>query len=138
MKKKDKENFKKLLTNWLEELLDQAGDTVSGMTVPKENFPDPTDRAALEADRNFMLRIRDREHKLIKKIKQAIVGSGAATKAQIQHMVEVLLSLQGRPQQDAADALAIALCHVHTSGQLLRMGAPKAEFRRGRLVDKSS
>jgi len=63
-----------LLTNWLEELLDQAGDTVSGMTVPKENFPDPTDRAALEADRNFMLRIRDREHKLIKKIKQAIAA----------------------------------------------------------------
>ncbi|MCK5418788.1 MAG: RNA polymerase-binding protein DksA [Desulfobacterales bacterium] len=72
MKKKDKKYFEKLLTDWLEELLDQAGDTVSGMTVPKENFPDPTDRAALEADRNFMLRIRDREHKLIKKIKQAI------------------------------------------------------------------
>jgi DnaK suppressor protein len=72
MKKKDKEYFKKLLTNWLDELLDQAGDTVSGMTVPKENFPDPTDRAALEADRNFMLRIRDREHKLIKKIKEAL------------------------------------------------------------------
>jgi DnaK suppressor protein len=72
MKKKDKEYFKKLLTSWLEELLDQAGDTVSGMTVPKENFPDPTDRAALEADRNFMLRIRDREHKLIKKIKEAL------------------------------------------------------------------
>jgi DnaK suppressor protein len=72
MKKKDKEFFKKLLTNWLEELLDQAGDTVSDMTVTKENFPDPTDRAALEADRNFMLRIRDREHKLIKKIKEAL------------------------------------------------------------------
>ena len=72
MKKKDKEYFKKLLTNWLEELLDQAGDTVSGMTVPKENFPDPTDRAALEADRNFMLRIRDRESKLIKKIKKTL------------------------------------------------------------------
>jgi DnaK suppressor protein len=72
MKKKDKEYFKKLLTDWLEELLNQAGDTVSGMTVPKENFPDPTDRAALEADRNFMLRIRDREHKLIKKIKEAL------------------------------------------------------------------
>jgi DnaK suppressor protein len=42
------------------------------MTTPKENFPDPTDRAALEADRNFMLRIRDRESKLIKKIKQAL------------------------------------------------------------------
>jgi DnaK suppressor protein len=42
------------------------------MTVPKENFPDPTDRASLEADRNFMLRIRDRESKLIKKIKKAL------------------------------------------------------------------
>ena len=72
MKKKDKEYFKKLLTDWLEELLDQAGDTVSGMTVPKENFPDPTDRASLEADRNFMLRIRDRESKLIKKIKKTL------------------------------------------------------------------
>jgi DnaK suppressor protein len=72
MKKKDKEDFKELLTNWLEELLSQADNTVSGMTAPKENFPDPTDRAALEADRNFMLRIRDRESKLIKKIKQAL------------------------------------------------------------------
>jgi DnaK suppressor protein len=72
MKKKDKDYFKKLLNEWLEELLNQADDTVSGMQSPKENFPDPTDRAALEADRNFMLRIRDRESKLIKKIKQAL------------------------------------------------------------------
>ncbi|MGD9017000.1 MAG: RNA polymerase-binding protein DksA, partial [Desulfobacterales bacterium] len=56
----------------LEELLSQADNTVSGMTDQKENFPDPTDRATLEADRNFMLRIRDREHKLIKKIKKAL------------------------------------------------------------------
>ena len=72
MKKKDIEYFKEFLNNRLEELLSHADDTVSGMTQPKENFPDPTDRAALEADRNFMLRIRDREHKLIKKIKEAI------------------------------------------------------------------
>jgi len=72
MKKKDIEYFSELLSNRLEELLNQADDTVSGMTAPKENFPDPTDRAALEADRNFMLRIRDREHKLIKKIKKAL------------------------------------------------------------------
>ena len=72
MKKKDKENFKKHLTERLEDLLNQAGDTVSGMTETKENFPDPTDRAALEADRNFMLRIRDREAKLIKKIRAAL------------------------------------------------------------------
>jgi DnaK suppressor protein len=72
MKKKDKEYFKKYLAERLEELLNQADNTVSGMTETKENFPDPTDRAALEADRNFMLRIRDRESKLIKKIKEAL------------------------------------------------------------------
>jgi DnaK suppressor protein len=72
MKKKDKDNFKKHLTARLDDLLNQAGDTVSGMTETKENFPDPTDRAALEADRNFMLRIRDREAKLIKKIRAAL------------------------------------------------------------------
>lgn len=72
MKKKDIEYFREFLTNRLEELLSQADNTVSGMTAPKENFPDPTDRASLEADRNFMLRIRDREHKLIKKIKKAL------------------------------------------------------------------
>jgi DnaK suppressor protein len=42
------------------------------MTSQKENFPDPTDRASHEANRNFMLRIRDREHKLINKIKSAL------------------------------------------------------------------
>ena len=72
MKKKDIKYFKELLNDQLDELLNQADDTVTGMTTPKENFPDPTDRASLEADRNFMLRIRDREHKLIKKIKKAL------------------------------------------------------------------
>ncbi|MBU2621316.1 MAG: RNA polymerase-binding protein DksA [Proteobacteria bacterium] len=72
MKKKEVEYFREFLTKRLEELLSQADDTVSGMTDPKENFPDPTDRAALEADRNFMLRIRDRESKLIRKIKSAL------------------------------------------------------------------
>jgi DnaK suppressor protein len=72
MKKKDLEYFRKLLEKRLEDLLSQADNTVSGMIDPKENFPDPTDRASLEADRNFMLRIRDRENKLIKKIKKAL------------------------------------------------------------------
>jgi len=71
----DKENieyFKELLTKRLEDLLAQADSTVSSMTNQKDNFPDPTDRASLESDRNFMLRIRDRESKLIKKIKKAL------------------------------------------------------------------
>ena len=72
METKDIEYFKTFLTERLEELLSHADDTVSGMTTPKENFPDPTDRASLEAERNFMLRIRDRENKLIKKIKKAL------------------------------------------------------------------
>lgn len=72
MKKKDIKYFKEFLTSRREELLSHADDTVSGMTTPKENFPDPTDRASLESDRNFMLRIRDRESKLIKKIKKAL------------------------------------------------------------------
>jgi DnaK suppressor protein len=72
LKEKDVEYFRELLTKRLEGLLDHANDTVSGMTVPKENFPDSIDRGSLEADRNFMLRIRDRENKLIKKIRKAL------------------------------------------------------------------
>ena len=72
MKEKDIKFFEELLHERLEELLSHADETVSGMTEQKENFPDPTDRAALESDRNFMLRIRDREHKLIKKVKKAL------------------------------------------------------------------
>lgn len=72
MDEKDIKYFETLLRDRLEELLSHADDTVSGMTAPKENFPDPTDRASLESDRNFMLRIRDREHKLIKKVKKAL------------------------------------------------------------------
>ncbi len=46
-------------------------------------------------------------------IKQAVVGRGHADKQQVQHMVKVLLNLPGTPQADAADALAVALCHAY-------------------------
>ncbi|MFP4476333.1 MAG: RNA polymerase-binding protein DksA [Desulfatibacillaceae bacterium] len=72
MEEKDQEYFRQLLTSQLNSLLSQAEDTVSGMSDHKESFPDPTDRAAAETDRNFMLRIRDRESKLIKKIKKTL------------------------------------------------------------------
>ena len=48
-----------------------------------------------------------------REIKQAIVGTGSATKEQVQHMVVSLLALETTPGQDAADALATALCHGH-------------------------
>lgn len=48
-----------------------------------------------------------------REIKLAIVGTGSATKEQVQHMVVSLLSLDAAPAADAADALATALCHGH-------------------------
>ncbi|MEL7185720.1 MAG: crossover junction endodeoxyribonuclease RuvC [Pseudomonadota bacterium] len=48
-----------------------------------------------------------------REIKQAIVGTGAATKEQVQHMIVSMLNLDGIPSPDAADALAAALCHGH-------------------------
>jgi len=50
-----------------------------------------------------------------RQVKQATVGTGRANKEQVAHMVRVLLNLPGVPKADAADALAIALCHVNTA-----------------------
>ena len=49
-----------------------------------------------------------------RRVKQALVGTGRGSKEQVAHMVRILLKLPGAPQADAADALAIALCHVNT------------------------
>lgn len=62
-------------------------------------------------------------------VKQSVVGNGRADKTQVQHMVKVLLGLQGRLQADAADALAVAICHAHTSGTQRHSMLP---LRRGR------
>lgn len=64
--------FRNMLTQKIADLLSGAEKTVSEMTDEKENFPDPNDRASLESDRNFELRIRDRERKLIAKMQEAI------------------------------------------------------------------
>src|SRR5512137_1797651 len=64
--------FRNMLIKKINDLLEEAERTVSEMTDSKENFPDPTDRASLESDRNFELRIRDRERKLISKMQEAI------------------------------------------------------------------
>jgi len=61
------------LLRQLNEAMTEAERTVADMTtVEEENFPDPTDRALLESNRNFTLRLRDRERKLVAKVKQAI------------------------------------------------------------------
>jgi crossover junction endodeoxyribonuclease RuvC len=48
-----------------------------------------------------------------RQVKQALVGKGSAEKNQVQHMVKILLSLQGEIQIDAGDALGVCLCHAH-------------------------
>ncbi len=53
-----------------------------------------------------------------RQIKQAVVGRGGAEKRQVQHMVQVLLALSSPPAEDAADALAAALCHANTNQAL--------------------
>ncbi|HBX37353.1 MAG TPA: crossover junction endodeoxyribonuclease RuvC, partial [Pseudohongiella sp.] len=63
-------------------------------------------------------------------VKQSVTGSGAADKTQVQHMIKVLLGLQGRLQADAADALAIAICHANTRSSMIRVGAAKSFSRR--------
>ncbi len=72
MEKERLEVFRELLKERLKTILEEAEKTVKGMTNDRDSFPDPTDRANLESDRNFLLRIRDRERKLIGKIKEAL------------------------------------------------------------------
>jgi DnaK suppressor protein len=66
------EFFQALLKSRLDALLDEAKSTVNGLSEGDENYADPTDRAAAESDRSFLLRIRDRERKLIVKIQEAL------------------------------------------------------------------
>ena len=65
-------------------------------------------------------------------IKKAVVGSGAADKQQIQHMLQRLLGLDSLPQSDEADALAIAICHAHHVR--IRSTGVATGTRRGRWV----
>lgn len=73
-----------------------------------------------------------------KTIKQAVVGKGNAVKEQVQQMVQLLLNLPGKPQADAADALAIAICHAHSRASLVTQAGVRATARgRMRMTLKS-
>lgn len=65
-----------------------------------------------------------------RQIKQSVVGTGAADKGQVQHMVRALLKLPAEPQEDAADALAAALCHAHTRQSMINIAGAKSVRRR--------
>ena len=67
-----------------------------------------------------------------RQIKQSVVGYGAASKQQVQQMVCCLLNITTTPQADAADALAVALCHTHSQRVLAKLPGARS-IRRGRL-----
>ena len=72
MDKKTQIYFKDLLLKWLDELYSKAAATAADLTETEENFADPADRATAESDRSFMLSIRERERKLVAKIREAL------------------------------------------------------------------
>jgi DnaK suppressor protein len=72
MNKKKLEEFRTILTKKMKSLVDEAKKSMGDITETKETFADPTDLASFEADRNFLLRIKDRERKHILKIKEVL------------------------------------------------------------------
>lgn len=72
MEQSELERFRILLEEKRKEILDEAERTLTELTDQSGNIPDPNDRASAEADRNFELRIRDRERKLLPKIEAAL------------------------------------------------------------------
>jgi DnaK suppressor protein len=72
MNQRDLKYFKRHLQQWLESLEEQAGQAVSYFRQNDERAADPLDQAALEYERNFTLRIHNREDLLVRKIKQSL------------------------------------------------------------------
>jgi DnaK suppressor protein len=72
LNEKNKNYFKKLLTQMLNESLGKAHDTLADISDLRDKFPDAVDQASLSFDMGFTLRIRDREAKLIGKITEAL------------------------------------------------------------------
>jgi DnaK suppressor protein len=79
MNKKDLERFRKLLTTLLKDLEGKVEGKQEHLNAADDYYPDPTDRASAESDRNFDIRVKDRERKLIIKVKEALERIEAGT-----------------------------------------------------------
>lgn len=73
MNKRQLRHFESMLEGKIESLIGKADQTVGRMSTASATFADPNDRATLETDRNFVLRVRDRERKLILKAREALM-----------------------------------------------------------------
>lgn len=72
MKPDTKERFKEILLTWREELIGQASGAMSSLSNMEENSSDPTDQATFEEGRSYLIRFRDRESRLIRKINETL------------------------------------------------------------------
>ena len=72
MNERQVEYFRRKLTNWKSDLMEDTKDTIEGMQEGTRNIPDVADRASEETDRALELRTRDRQRKLVSKIDQAL------------------------------------------------------------------
>lgn len=83
--------------------------------------------AAMAACLQFKLEVSEYS---ARQVKQAVVGTGAAQKGQVQHMVKALLGISDTLAEDAADALAVAICHINTQRCLIGLAGAKSFSRR--------
>ena len=83
--------------------------------------------AAMAACLQFKLEVSEYS---ARQVKQAVVGTGAAQKVQVQHMVKALLGISDTLAEDAADALAVAICHTNTQRCLIGLAGSKSFSRR--------
>ncbi len=108
-----------LIFEGLCEVIDAHGPQVASV---EDMFVDRNPRAALKLGQARGTAVVAALHKGLavfdytaRRVKQAVAGYGQAEKTQVQHMVRVLLGLNAVPSKDAADALAVAICHAHHS-----------------------
>ena len=106
------------------EVIDRHGPQLAGI---EDIFTAVNPRSALKlghARGVLMLAVAQRgiplEEFVPMQVKQAVAGYGKAPKEQVQHMVRLLLGLAASPSQDAADALAVAICRANHSNLLIR------------------
>lgn len=125
----------KVLATSLSEIIDEFSPTVAAI---EEVFMSKSAGSALKLGQArgaamVICATRDLEvHEYAtRQIKQAVVGTGGATKEQVQHMVTRLLGLPSAPGEDASDALAAALCHI--SGEAVRRATGAHTFAMRRL-----
>ena len=83
--------------------------------------------AAMVASASFRAKVSEYSPR---EIKQAVVGYGAAEKDQVQHMIVQLLNLSRAPQADAADALAVAVCHAHMKNGIHQISKSGSSWRK--------